>query len=593
MCGIIGILAKKNIVPDLLSGLKSLEYRGYDSVGISVIVDERIVTHKTVGKIKALEDALAKNALKAPLGIGHTRWATHGGTSVENAHPHTTDDVAIVHNGIIENHQELRKQLQTEGAVFLSDTDSEVVAHLATHYLQQGFTPEETVLKTLKKLKGAYALAFIFKGHDDLMICARLGSPLAIGVQDDFMCVGSDALTLSPFVDQLIYLEEGDCAVLTRDSYKIYASEGQIVSRPLQRIDQKTDVISKNGFSHFMLKEIYDQPQVIRSLIKHGPAQLPDLDWSVVDQLTLVACGTSYYAAMIAQYWFERYAQIPTRIEMSSEFRYRQPPLSQNGIVCVISQSGETADTLAALKYAKGQGQIIVALVNVVQSSIARLADYVVDLRAGPEIGVASTKAFVAQLMNLLFLAQKACQDRAQEAMILLPQLRKLPAVIEKILSLDSLQDLCSQLAGHKSILYLGRGTMYGVAMEGALKMKELSYIHAEGAPSGELKHGPIALVDAETPIIYLLPDDELFEKSQSNLEEVLARGGNVFLFGCARAAQHKDRVSHFVPMDTLGPFLDAIQYAVPLQILSYRTALLEGNDVDQPRNLAKSVTVE
>lgn len=593
MCGIIGILAKKNIVPDLLSGLKSLEYRGYDSVGISVLVDGQIVTHKAVGKIKVLEDALHKNTLKGTLGIGHTRWATHGGTSVENAHPHTTGDVAIVHNGIIENHQDLRKQLQDEGAVFLSDTDSEVVAHLATKYLRQGFTPEEAVLKTLKKLKGSYALAFVFKGHNDLMICARLGSPLAIGVQDDFMCVGSDALTLSPFVDQLIYLEEGDCAVLTEDGYKIYASEGQIVDRPLQRIDQKVGVISKNGFPHFMLKEIHDQPQVVQSLIKHGPAQLPDIDWSMVNQLILVACGTSYYAAMIAQYWFERYAKIPTRVEMSSEFRYRQPPLARNGVVCVISQSGETADTLAALKYAKGQGQTVVALVNVVQSSIARLADYVVDLRAGPEIGVASTKAFIAQLMNLLFIVQKACQDRGEDVILLSAQLRKLPAIIEKLLSLDTLQSLCAHLTGHKSILYLGRGIMYGVAMEGALKMKELSYIHAEGAPSGELKHGPIALVDAEIPIIYLLPDDELFEKSQSNLEEVLARGGNVFLFGCARAAQYKDRVNHFVLMDTLGPFLDAIQYVIPLQILSYRTALLEGNDVDQPRNLAKSVTVE
>ena len=601
MCGIIGILSTEDTVPRLLSGLKALEYRGYDSAGIAVLSEGALDVRKVAGKIESLVEDVQTRPLSGTVGIGHSRWATHGSSTVENAHPHCAGPVAVVHNGIIENYRPLKDELQKKGAIFISETDTEVIAHLANDFLSQGYTPEEASFKTFDRLEGAFAVALVFDGHDDFMVCARKGSPLAVGIGDNQMFIGSDALSLSAFTHKLIYLEEDDRVVLRHNTYTIYDKGGAIVERPIARSTASADAVSKGAYAHFMLKEIYEQPQVARQLLKHYVRQnlisLPlDLDWVHVEQVTLVACGTSYYAGQVAQNWFESTAKIAARVEISSEFRYRQPPLPKNGVTIVVSQSGETADTLAALRYAKTQGQTVIALVNVEESSIAREADYVINIMAGPEIGVASTKAFVAQLLIFMLLTLDISHSKGGVSRLdaYASELKNLPATMDQILAArKDLQTISQYLSGKKSILYLGRGAMYGIAMEGALKLKELSYLHAEGAASGELKHGPIALVDQETPIIYLMPDDSLIEKSKSNLEEVLARKGQVILLGGKAAETYKDKVRHFFKLPTSSVFQDAIHYVLPLQILAYETAILEGNDVDQPRNLAKSVTVE
>ncbi|MDC0348856.1 glutamine--fructose-6-phosphate transaminase (isomerizing) [Alphaproteobacteria bacterium] len=606
MCGIIGILGKKNVVPSLVSGLKGLEYRGYDSSGVAILNQGNIQTCRSVGKIVELEKHLQRNPLKGMIGIAHTRWATHGEPSEKNAHPHTVENVSIVHNGIIENHQDLKRSLTEKGSVFQSDTDSEVIAHLANYFLKSGQTPQEAAVSTFDQLEGAFAVAMLFKGHDDLMICGRRGSPLVLGVGEGEMYVGSDALALSSLTQTLIYLEEGDWAVLHKESYEIYDQTNHPTERSQIESEIDHSKAHKGKYPHYMLKEIYEQPAVTKKIINAFlnqdkiDIQMPfNIDWPSVPSLTMIACGTSYYAALVAQNWIERYAKLPVRVEISSEFRYRQPPMPKGGVAFVISQSGETADTLAALRYAKSKGQKIISLVNVVESSIARESDHILDLMAGPEIGVASTKAFMAQLVILscisLFIARKTGVLEDQNYKDLVQTLPKIPELLKGLLKREAdLNPAAAFLKGKQSILYLGRGAHYPIAMEGALKMKELSYLHAEGAPSGELKHGPIALIDEKMPIVFLLPEDELQEKNKSNLEEVIARKGRVLLFGGHSCVQSfYDKIEYGFDMPDLRPFFLPILYTIPMQLLSYKVAVLERKDVDQPRNLAKSVTVE
>ncbi|MFN7662267.1 MAG: glutamine--fructose-6-phosphate transaminase (isomerizing) [Alphaproteobacteria bacterium] len=606
MCGIIGIVGKQDVVPRLVAGLKSLEYRGYDSAGIAVSAAGSLQVRRAEGKIVALEHVLDAKPIQGFLGIGHTRWATHGAPSERNAHPHATEEVAIVHNGIIENYQELKSELIQKGFVFHSETDSEVISQLVTFYLQEGLSPHEAASKAFTRFHGAFAVAILFKNHDNLMICGRKGSPLVIGVGEGEMYVGSDALALSALTQRLVYLEEGDWAILHKDKYVVYDSHNKAVDRPetlssLQQGDGK-----KGEYPHYMLKEIHEQPSVLRRLLEaylnkeEQTLQFPfEMEWNTIPAFTIVACGTSYYAGLVAQNWMERWAGVPVRVEVASEFRYRQPPLPQNGVVIAISQSGETADTLAAVRYAKQKEQKILSLVNVPQSSIARESDYILPLMAGPEIGVASTKAFMAQLFVLLCVSLRVAFEKKEMALgdykDLLTEMNRLPVVIEKLLlEAETLNPAAQFLTGKKSIIYLGRGSHYPIAMEGALKLKELSYLHAEGAPSGELKHGPIALIDEHTPIVFLLPPDELQEKNQSNLEEVIARKGKVLLFGNASCVTtFRKKVYDGFEMPEMAPVFLPLVYTIPVQLLAYKTAVLEGNDVDQPRNLAKSVTVE
>lgn len=606
MCGIIGIVGKEKVVSRLLSGLKSLEYRGYDSAGIAVLDQGHIHVRRAEGKIAALESLIQQDPIEGHVGIGHTRWATHGAPSERNAHPHITDEVAIVHNGIIENYQQLKEDLTQQGFVFQSDTDSEVIAQLMSSFLRKGDKPHEAVAKVFEKLEGAFAVAALFKNYDNLMICGRRGSPLAIGVGEGEMYVGSDALALSALTQTLVYLEEGDWAILHKDKYVIYDKHNHAVERAETQSSVQHGDGQKGDYPHYMLKEIHEQPAVVEKLISVyvNKAQqeivLPfDLQWEGVSGLTIVACGTSYYAGAVAQNWMERYAGMPVRVEIASEFRYRQPPLPAGGVVIAISQSGETADTLAALRYAKSKGQKILSLVNVPESSIARESDYVLPLMAGPEIGVASTKAFLAQLVVLSCLSLLVAKQKKQLSVSgykdLVSQIQDLPKCLEGLLAQEAEFNKAAHfLKGKKSIIYLGRGGHYPIAMEGALKLKELSYLHAEGAPSGELKHGPIALIDEHTPIVFLLPPDELQEKNQSNLEEVIARKGKVLLFGdTACVKTFRKKVYDGFEMPEMAPFFLPIVYTLPVQLLAYKTAVLEGNDVDQPRNLAKSVTVE
>lgn len=605
MCGIIGIAGQEAVVSRLLTSLKMLEYRGYDSAGIAVLKEGHLHVRRVEGKIAGLENLFEKNPIDGLIGIGHTRWATHGAPSERNAHPHVTEEVAIVHNGIIENHQQLKEDLIQQGCIFKSETDSEVIAHLITKFLKAGHTPQEAAALCFERLEGAFAIVAIFQGYDDLMICVRRSVPLALGIGQGEMYVGSDALALASLTQTLIYLEEGDWAVLHRNSYQIYDHQNHPVSRPQTQSSINKDQGEKGRYPHYMLKEIYEQPQVVQRLIEtyvdqNENIRFPfEVEWDTIPALTIVACGTSYYAGLVAQNWIEKEAFVPVRVEIASEFRYRQPPLPKGGLTIAISQSGETADTLAALRYAKAQGQKILSLVNVRESSIARESDYILELLAGPEIGVASTKAFMAQLTILSFLSLLIAKEKGRVSSDsyknLLNSAKHLPETIKNLLKRQEEIDRAAHfLKGKKSILYLGRGAFYPIAMEGALKLKELSYLHAEGAPSGELKHGPIALIDDNTPIIFLLPSDELREKNQSNLEEVLARKGKVLLFGS------HDCVTSFVKkvydgfeMPEMAPFFLPLIYTVPVQLLAYKTAILEGNDVDQPRNLAKSVTVE
>ena len=606
MCGIVGMLAKRQVAGILVDGLRRLEYRGYDSAGIATLVDSKIDTRRAVGKLQALADKLVEEPLSGTVGIGHTRWATHGRPSVDNAHPHFSEYVAVVHNGIVENYRELRKELEEKGHIFKSETDTESIAHLITDYLRQGLSPQKATAAALKRLEGAFALAIIFAGHDDLLIGARRGSPLAVGYGDGEMYLGSDALALAPLTNRISYLEEGDWVELSPAGVVIHDETDAIVSRKVHETNLSGAAIGKGEYRHFMLKEIFEQPAVIgdtmaalTSTDNHLSMPPVPFDWKAVPRLTIVACGTASYAGLVAKYWFEQLAGLGVDVDIASEFRYRGSPMAQGGAMVVISQSGETADTLAALTYAKEHGQKVLAVVNVAHSTIARQSDCVVQTLCGPEISVASTKAFTTQLTVLFCLALQAGLARGviDEARVstLLQSLREVPAKITDVLREDhKLQELAQHMADAKDVLYLGRGTLFPLALEGALKLKEISYIHAEGYSAGELKHGPIALIDESMPVVVLAPHDNLFEKTSSNIQEVVARGGKVILFTDKKGLANMGTKPYWVTtLPDVDPAVAPILYAVPVQLLAYYTALSKGTDVDQPRNLAKSVTVE
>jgi glucosamine--fructose-6-phosphate aminotransferase (isomerizing) len=604
MCGIVGILGNHQVAPLLVEGLKRLEYRGYDSAGIATVNDGRLDRRRAVGKLANLSDLLVHDPLAGRAGIGHTRWATHGAATVANAHPHRAGNVVVVHNGIIENFRDLRAEMVAAGHSFESETDTETVVALIQGEMAQGKTPTESVEAVLPRLHGAFALCFLFEGEDDLMICARKGSPLAIGHGDGEMFVGSDAIALAPLTDRITYLEEGDWAVITRKGAQIFDAQNRRANRAMTRIQVDATRIEKAGYKHFMAKEIAEQPVVLADALKHyvaddGNSALQALDFSGVDRLTLVACGTAHYACHVAKYWFESLAGLPCDIDIASEFRYREPPLSEKGWALFVSQSGETADTLAALRYARDKVAKVLSVVNVPTSSIARESDLALPILAGVEVGVASTKAFTCQLAVLALMALKAARDRgrltAEEHAAHIADFRLLPGLMNHALSLaPEIEKLAEQLAEAQDVLFLGRGQMYPLALEGALKLKEISYIHAEGYASGELKHGPIALIDSHVPVIVLAPRDHLFEKTVSNMQEVMARHGKVLLMSDAAGVTEagagcwRTLTLPKVP-DVFAPIL----YAIPAQLLAYHTAIAKGTDVDQPRNLAKSVTVE
>jgi len=606
MCGIVGILAERPVADLLIDGLRRLEYRGYDSAGIATLVKGEIQTRRAVGKLQSLADKLQKEPLRGTVGIGHTRWATHGRPSEDNAHPHFSDKVAVVHNGIIENHRELRAELEAKKHKFKSETDTETIVHLITEYINHGMTPQKATMAALKRLEGAFAIGIIFAGEDKLLIGARRGSPLAIGYGDKEMYLGSDALALAPLTNRISYLEEGDWAELTPGKAVIHDENGKVVERKIHQTAMSGAMIGKGQYRHFMLKEIFEQPAVIGDTLgalatAGNDLALPRLpfDWKKISRLTIVACGTASYAGMVGKYWFEQLARLPIEIDIASEFRYREAPMPKGGVMIAVSQSGETADTLAAIRYAKKQGQKILAVVNVPQSSIARLSDVVVPTLAGPEIGVASTKAYTTQLAVLLCLAVDAAMARGtmekKRAKAILQALREVPAQLNDVLRDENkLQELSQNLAEARDVLYLGRGLLYPVALEGALKLKEISYIHAEGYAAGEMKHGPIALIDESMPVVVLGPHDALFEKTASNVQEVVARGGKVVLFSDKKGIANLG-VKPFwsMALPECEPVVMPLLYAIPVQLLAYYTALAKGTDVDQPRNLAKSVTVE
>ena len=605
MCGIIGILGHNEVGPQLVEALKRLEYRGYDSAGIATVdTGGRLDRRRAVGKLINLSDRLVHAPLAGHSGIGHTRWATHGAATEANAHPHKYGPVAVVHNGIIENFRELREELIAAGIRPESETDTETVALLTARHMAEGMAPVEAARATLARLHGAFALAFLFEGEGDLMVAARKGSPLVIGHGDGEMFVGSDAVALAPFTDRITYLEDGDHAVLNRGGVEIFDAEGQPAHRETSRIDVGSTAIDKGGYRPFMAKEIAEQPvvlgDVLNHYIKNGRIILPEaLDFRGVDRLTLVGCGTAYLAGYVAKYWFERLAGLPCDLDVASEFRYREPPLSEKSWGIFISQSGETADTLAALHYAQGKVAKTVGVVNVGTSAIARDTDIALPTRAGIEVCVASSKAFTCQLAVLAVLAIKAAQDRGRlsedEAARHIEDLRAIPGLLNQALGVsDDCRALADWLAEAQDVLYLGRGALYPVALEGALKLKELSYIHAEGYASGELKHGPIALIDRNVPVVVVAPRDGLFEKTVSNMHEVMARHGQVLLISDAEGiAEAGEGIRAGLTMPTGGGMFEAILYAVPMQYLAYHTAVAKGTDVDQPRNLAKSVTVE
>jgi len=607
MCGIIGIIGKGEVAPTILEGLRRLEYRGYDSAGIATLVNGHIDRRRAEGKLGNLARVLHDKPLPGTVGIGHTRWATHGAPTENNAHPHMTDRVALVHNGIIENFQELREELTKAGCNFTTDTDTEAVAHLLTTYLRQGKTPVEAMGEAMKRLHGAFSLAVVFAGEHDLMIGARRGSPLVVGHGDGEMYLGSDALSLAGLTDKISYLNEGDWVVLNHKGAQVYDEDNKKATRPTVKTQVSGALVGKGNYRHFMQKEIYEQPQVIGDTLTQlvNPAarkvMLPDLgiDFARVPKLTIIACGTAYYAGCVAKYWFEQIARLPVEIDIASEFRYREAPMPEGGVALYISQSGETADTLAALRYAKAQKQRILSVVNVPSSTIARESDAVLPTLAGPEIGVASTKAFTTQLTVLACLAIAAARargtiDAAREAE-LTSALAEVPSRMVEVLRHDeSIEKIAHQIMEARDVLYLGRGTSYPLAMEGALKLKEISYIHAEGYAAGELKHGPIALIDEIVPVIVIAPSDAWLDKTVSNVQEVLARGGKLVLLADKGGhAKMADRAIAAIEMPVVSPFVAPILYAVPVQMLAYHTAVLKGTDVDQPRNLAKSVTVE
>ena len=610
MCGIIGIVGEQSVAPLLVDGLKRLEYRGYDSAGIATLVDGEIHRRRAEGKIFNLQNAVEKSAIEGKIGIGHTRWATHGLPTEQNAHPHATQRVALVHNGIIENFHSLRSSLAEQGRVFESETDSEAVAHLISSYVEDGMSPKDAVGKALPQLEGAFALVMIFNGDEDLMIGARRGSPLAIGYGDGEMYFGSDALALAPLTQRICYLEEGDWAVVSRSGAQIFDEDNQPVERKIVETALSGALIGKGNYRHFMLKEIHEQPAVIgdtlHAVLNPATRQITmppmNCDLAKVPRVTISACGTAFYAGLVMKYWLEQYARMPVEIDVASEFRYREAPLPDGGLSLFVSQSGETMDTLAALRYCKAGGQHIMSVVNVPESSIARESDTVLPTYAGPEIGVASTKAFTTQLTVLACLALEAARARGaldeKRLSDLANALAEVPGRAAEVLNHnDELEKIAHILVDARDVLYLGRGTAYPIALEGALKLKEISYIHAEGYAAGEMKHGPIALIDENVPVICIAPgNDPLFEKTMGNVQEVIARGGIVIFVsdkeGVARMEKQAKPTACLV-LPEVDPFVAPILYAIPVQLLAYHTAVLKGTDVDQPRNLAKSVTVE
>jgi glutamine---fructose-6-phosphate transaminase (isomerizing) len=607
MCGIVGVLGDHEAAPLLVEALKRLEYRGYDSAGIATVNNGKLDRRRAVGKLVNLSDLLVHDPLAGKSGIGHTRWATHGAPSVVNAHPHQAGPVAVVHNGIIENFRELRAELRAHGLEFVTQTDTETVALLTQHHMAQGAGPVEAARQTIARLHGAFALVFLFDGEDDLLIAARKGSPLAIGHGDGEMFVGSDAIALAPMTDRITYLEEGDIAVLTRTSLEIRDLNGELANRPIKTIQIEAAQVDKAGHKHFMAKEIAEQPRVIGEALRFylsgegDTIRLPGdgMDFTTIDRLSMVACGTAFYACMTAKYWFEQLAGLPVDVDIASEFRYREPPIPARTVALFVSQSGETADTLAALRFCADKAAAIVSVINVPESSIARESDLALPIMAGAEIGVASTKAFTCQLTVLLLLALEAAHQRGRisndELSDHLSALRALPVALNAALDLSGrIKQAARKLSESSDVLFLGRGLMYPLALEGALKLKEISYIHAEAYASGELKHGPIALIDKTMPVVVMAPRDALFDKTVSNMQEVMARGGKVMLITDAEGeAEASDQIWQVLVMPRIDPVLTPILYALPAQLLAYHTAVAKGTDVDQPRNLAKSVTVE
>jgi len=607
MCGIVGIVGHSPVAPLIVDALKRLEYRGYDSAGVATIERGELARLRAEGKLVNLERRLRDEPLDGNIGIGHTRWATHGVPNETNAHPHFSNGVAIVHNGIIENFAELRDELQRDGYVFASQTDTEVVAHLVARELAAGRKPVEAAYNALKRLQGAFALAIMFKGDDDLIVGARNGPPLAVGHGEGEMFLGSDAIALAPFTNSITYLEDGDWAVIRRNEILIFDMDGKAVERKRQQSIGTSFLVDKGNYRHFMQKEIHEQPEVIGHTLAHyvdftrGEAKALELpfDFAKLDRISVAACGTAYLAGLIGKYWFERYARLPVDIDIASEFRYREMPIVKNSAAFFVSQSGETADTLASLRYCRQAGVPIGAIVNVRESTIAREADVVLPTLAGPEIGVASTKAFTCQLSVLASLALRAAAARGtispEDEKTMVRSLSEVPRIATQVLKLESqIEQVARELSHYKHVLYLGRDTNYPLAMEGALKLKEISYIHAEGYAAGELKHGPIALIDEHMPVIVIAPHDRIFEKTVSNMQEVAARGGKIILITDKKgAASATVNTLETIVLPDVPEFVAPIVYALPIQMLAYWTAVFMGTDVDQPRNLAKSVTVE
>ncbi len=608
MCGIVGILGREPVAEQLVDALKRLEYRGYDSAGVATLEAGRLTRRRAEGKLRNLETKLRAQPLMGIIGIGHTRWATHGKPNENNAHPHATDSLAVVHNGIIENFRELREELEQQGAKFGTETDTEVIAHLVTQEMKQGRSPVAAVAAALPRLRGAFALAFLFEGEEDLLIGARKGSPLAVGYGAGEMYLGSDAIALAPFTDTLAYLDDGDTAILNRKGVEIHDAHGSTVERAVVKSAASAFLVDKGNHRHFMAKEIHEQPEVAGHTLAHYldmaeervalPAPLP-FDLRALERISIAACGTAYYAGLIAKYWFERFARLPVEIDVASEFRYREVPLRPGGLAIFVSQSGETADTLATLRYAREHKQHVLSVVNVPTSTIARESDVVMPTLAGPEIGVASTKAFTCQLAVLAALAIAAGRARGvlsdADERKLVRGLIEVPRHMAQALALEpQIEHLARDLAKSRDVLYLGRGTSYPLALEGALKLKEISYIHAEGYAAGELKHGPIALIDETMPVIVIAPHDRVFDKTVSNMQEVAARGGRIILVTDPKGAHeaHVESAAKIVLPD-MAATVTPLVYAIPVQLLAYHTAVVMGTDVDQPRNLAKSVTVE
>ena len=608
MCGIVGIVGDAPVADRLVDALKRLEYRGYDSAGVATLESGAIARRRAEGKLGNLATKLGMEPLGGQIGIGHTRWATHGAPTENNAHPHATERVAVVHNGIIENFRELLADLAKDGYLPKTQTDTESVALWVSRELDRGADPELAVARTLKMLKGAFALAFMFKGHEGLLIAARHGAPLAVGYGETEMYLGSDAMALAPFTSRLSYLEDGDWAVITPKGVTIRDGSDALVQREQQLSQASALLVDKGNHRHFMAKEIYEQPETISHTLSHyvdmsaekvAIRENLNFDFAALSRLTMSACGTAYYAGAVAKYWFERYARLPVDMDVASEFRYREPPMEKNGLSLFISQSGETADTLAALRYCAGQGQHVASLVNTVDSTIARESGVVFPILCGPEIGVASTKALTAQLTALASLCIAAGRARgalsAEQEAEMVRALTALPSAVSAALGAEGqIMEISKRLSKAKDVLYLGRGAMFPVAMEGALKLKEISYIHAEGYAAGELKHGPIALVDEAMPVIVVAPSDELVDKTLSNMQEVAARGGKIILITDAEGAKTVGHgVADIIEIPHVHSFVAPILAIIPVQLLAYHTAVFMGTDVDQPRNLAKSVTVE